>query len=169
MRRTRINMNPQQQLGATTKGMLIAIFAIAFLVLAFRYRIGTLSVEPWQDQVFRGVMLIYFNLMLVLIVPSLAAWINAQDFMIQENAESSHPVWFEYLFLLFAVLFIFLQAKAIITGIMPEVRRYGAGQDFNSMLHTASYWSNVMAGYFLTLFVSTVYWQARLIRIERTR
>lgn len=155
-----------QQLGATTRGILIAVAAVVFAVLAFRYRINAYAIDPWHEQIFRGVMLVYFNGMLFLIVPSLAKWINRQEFMIEENSVSINAKWPEYVLLACSVFFVITMADALIIGEFAEIRRYGSGPIFDALTQPAQFWSNVFAGYFITLFCSTVYWQMRLHRLN---
>lgn len=156
-----------QQTGATSKGILISIGSTVFLLLAFRYRLDALAIEPWHEQVFRGVMLIYFNSMLFLIVPNLAKWLNKQDFMIEENNAYSDSIWIEYFLLALSVFFVLMMADAQITGVIAEIRRYSSGPDYHALRQPAQFWSNVIAGYVITLFSSTVYWQMRLLRLNR--
>lgn len=161
-----ISLSGYQQ-GASKSGILIAIGSIAFFILAFRYRINPAPIDPWNEQVFRGVMLVYFNMMLFLIVPSLGKWLNEQEFMKEDNKKPNNSIWTEYLFLGLSAFFVLTMANALIIGEFAEIRRYGSGPIFDALTQPAQFWSNVFAGYFITLFCSTVYWQMRLFRLDR--
>ena len=158
---------PQHQTGATLMGILMGVISILFLVLVFRYRLNAFAIDPWKEQLFRGVMLVYFNGMLFHIVPRLAKWLNAQEFMIQGNQSAIDKVWPEYVLMVTSAFLVLYMGEAVIVGVMAEVRRYGSGPEFDALTQPAQDWSSVFAGYFITLFSSTVYWQMRLLRLGR--
>lgn len=150
-----------KQGGITTIGLLVTIASIAFLVIAFQWRISSISIGPLAEQVFRGAMLIYFNLMLYLIAPRLARWLNRQEFMIQENKTTNNSIWVQRILLAISVVMVIALAEAVISGVMQEIKRYGSGPEVRALAQPAEFWSNVFAGYMITLFPLTVYWQMR--------
>lgn len=143
-------------------------FALLFLLGAMQYRLNQTAMTPGGDLAFRLMMLVYFATVGYQLVPRLAGWLNKQPFVIEafEKEKSPHDRKLEYFLMFLAAVFCVLLTLSLITGTIGDVNRYGSKGDYDALAQTTDYWTNVLAGYFVALFVSTTSWQMRLYRIS---
>lgn len=154
------------QLGLSLFQLLVPVFAVSFLVIAFYFRFNAHGIQPGEDRGFRILMLIYFGWLGCKVVPGLAVWSIKQEFMIGALDFSSEKksLIAEYFFLVMTFVFIVLMAGSILSGNMPKMSRHGSSVVYDSIANPAEFWSNGVAGFFVTIFVSTMH---RLTRMQR--